>query len=71
MADDLPDVYVRNCSIYVSWIETIQSGKIIGNDCRGVIIPRERSVDINDSFDFKYAEYLYKNLLIKDNDKLG
>ena len=70
-AEELPDVYIRNCSVYVSWIKTIQSGQIIGDDCRGVIMPRERSVDINDFFDFKYAEYLYKNNLLKDSAKLG
>lgn len=58
-AHELPKVYVRNCAVYATTIDTINNNKIIGNDCRGVIMPPERSVDINTLIDFEFAEYLY------------
>lgn len=57
---ELPTIYVRNCSVYVTTLETIQSGKIIGDDCRGYVMPMERSVDINDPIDFDFAEFMYE-----------
>lgn len=57
---ELPTIYVRNCSVYVSTIETIQRGKIIGDNCHGYLMPMERSVDINDPIDFDFAEFLYQ-----------
>ena len=56
---ELPEVYVRNCSVYATRSNVIDSGVIIGKDCRGYVMPRERSVDINDKFDFLFAEYLF------------
>lgn len=57
-AAELPTIYVRNGSVYASTIETIRSGKIVADDCVGYVMPRERSVDINDPIDFKFAEFL-------------
>jgi CMP-N,N'-diacetyllegionaminic acid synthase len=58
LAHELEDIYVRNCSIYASKKHVIESGKIIGGDCKPYIMPFERSVDINDSFDFQFAKFL-------------
>jgi CMP-N-acetylneuraminic acid synthetase len=55
---ELPELYVRNCAIYASAIATINSGKVIGDDCRGYLMPRERSLDINDPIDWEFAEFL-------------
>jgi len=60
---ELPTIYVRNCSVYASTLETIRAGKIIGDDCRGYVMPTERSIDINDPIDFDFAEFLYKKRL--------
>jgi CMP-N,N'-diacetyllegionaminic acid synthase len=57
-AHELPELYVRNCSVYVSTMENIHQGKIIGDHCLGFVMPRERSIDINDPIDFEFAEYL-------------
>ncbi len=57
--NELPDVYIRNCSVYASRISVIKEGRIIGNDCRGYVMPRDRSIDINDEFDLEFAEFLY------------
>jgi CMP-N-acetylneuraminic acid synthetase len=56
---ELPALYVRNCAVYASRREVIDAGQIIGNDCRAHVMPRERSVDINDELDFKFAEFLF------------
>ena len=55
---ELEKVYVRNGSVYVSWCRTIAGGSILGDDSRGYVMPRERSIDINDELDFAFAEFL-------------
>ena len=57
-AHELPDVYVRNCSVYATRRGVVEAGTIIGPDCRGYVMPRERSVDINDEVDWALAEVL-------------
>jgi len=57
-AHELPRVYVRNCSVYAIRRSTIERGQIIGPDCRGYVMPRERSIDINDEMDLAIAEWL-------------
>ena len=57
-AHELPQVYIRNGAVYVTTLKTIRQGQIIGPDCRGYLMPRERSVDINDDFDWRLAEFL-------------
>jgi len=62
-AEDLPPVYVRNCAVYVARRSNIDAGTIIGKDCRAYLMPRERSVDINDELDFRFAEFLFERVL--------
>lgn len=57
-AHELPRLYVRNCSVYVSRRAVIDSGAILGDDCRGFVMPAERSVDINTAHDLLFAEFL-------------
>ena len=64
-ADELPAIYVRNCSVYATRMDTIKSNLIIGQDCRGYLMPPERSVDINEMIDFEFAEFLLKNNKVK------
>ncbi len=66
--EELPDVYVRNCSVYASTLATINKGLIIGLDCRGFIMPSDRSMDINEMRDFEFAEWLYQKK-INEEDK--
>jgi CMP-N-acetylneuraminic acid synthetase len=56
---ELPALYVRNCAVYVTRRAAVERGQIIGDDCRGYVMPRERSVDINDELDFKFAQFLF------------
>lgn len=57
-AHDGERLYVRNCSVYATRISSIQQGKVIGDDCRGYLMPRERSIDINDLSDLEFARFL-------------
>ncbi len=57
-AHELAELYVRNGSVYVSKLETIEHGTIIGEVCLGYEMPRERSIDINDPIDFEFAEFM-------------
>ena len=44
--------------VYATRRHVVEQGLIIGSDCRGYVMPRERSVDINDPIDFLFAEFL-------------
>jgi len=57
-AHELPPLYVRNGAVYASRRRVIDGGAILGEDCRAHPMPRERSVDINDALDFRFAEFL-------------
>jgi CMP-N-acetylneuraminic acid synthetase len=55
---ELVKVFVRNCAVYATSRHVIESGVIIGEDCRGYVMPRERSIDINEQIDLLFAEFL-------------
>ncbi len=58
MSHELPPLYVRNGAVYVTRRATLDAGRILDDDCRAVVMPRERSVDINDPLDLAFAEFL-------------
>lgn len=57
-AHQLPVIFARNGCVYVTRRAALEAGQVIGDDCRGHVMPRERSVDINDEIDLHYAEFL-------------
>jgi CMP-N,N'-diacetyllegionaminic acid synthase len=57
-AHELPPIYVRNCSVYATRRSAIDAGQILSDDCRGYVMPRERSIDINEELDLAFAEFL-------------
>lgn len=57
-AHELPEIYVRNCSVYATRRAAIERGQVIGDDCRAYVMPRARSLDINDERDLLFAEFL-------------
>jgi len=59
---DLDKVYKRNCAIYLTKIELIMKGDLFGEVSRPVIMPEERSVDINEPIDFELAEFWINKL---------
>lgn len=60
---ELTKVYVRNGALYISSMEQIQTGQLLGDPCAAYLMPQERSVDINTALDLEFAEFLLnKNL---------
>lgn len=57
---ELPPVYIRNGSLYITWRNVILSGSFVGTNCKAYIMPPERSVNIDTKFDIILAEYLLK-----------
>lgn len=60
-----PKVFDMNASIYVWWTDTLRSNrKVLMEKSEIYIMPKERSVDIDDYLDFKIAEMLLKEKII-------
>lgn len=57
-AHELPKLFVRNCSVYVSRRSTLERGDVLGVVSHAYLMPRERSIDINDELDWKFAEFM-------------
>lgn len=58
-AHELPKIFVRNCSVYVSRRSVFfEHHQIVGRDMRGYVMPPERSVDINTEQDLLFAEFV-------------
>jgi len=56
---ELPPLWVRNGSLYVSRREVIDAGLLVSeDDCRGYEMPPERSFDIDTPRDLAFAEFL-------------
>jgi len=56
-------LYVRNCAVYITRREDIESfTDVMGRRSVGYLMPAERSVDINELFDFELAEFIFKKL---------
>lgn len=57
-----PKVYDMNASIYVWWKDVLKDErKIFLKKSRIYVMPKERSIDIDDNLDFKIAEFLWMN----------
>lgn len=54
------NVYIRNGAIYVTSPEVVLQGSLWGEKPLAYIMPKERSVNINDEIDFILAEELFK-----------
>jgi CMP-N-acetylneuraminic acid synthetase len=57
-AHELPRLFVRNCAVYATRRRIVDDGRLLGADCRGYVMPRERSIDINDRLDYEFARFL-------------
>lgn len=56
----LPVVYRRNGAIYATRSGVVLGGSLFGPDSRGYVMPKRRSVNVNDEDDFMIAEALLK-----------
>ena len=59
---DLPEIYIRNCAVYVFKVENLKKDVTYGEKCIGYKMKPESAVDINDMLDFEFAEYLIKKI---------
>lgn len=50
-------VYKRNTAIYLTKTAVLERGDLFGHDSRAYVMPRERSVDINDPVDLDLAAF--------------
>ena len=59
---DLPILYRENGAVYVIKVSTfLRMNTLYGNNHKALIMPKERSIDIDDYFDLKLIEGLLKN----------
>ena len=56
----LNKIYKRNAAIYVFKREVIETGTLFGKDLRGYVMPKSRSLDINDEWDFNLCDLILK-----------
>jgi CMP-N,N'-diacetyllegionaminic acid synthase len=64
---DLPVAYKRNSSVYVMKRDLImKDNELYGSYTAGHIVPKERSIDIDNPFDWIKAEYMLKELKKKN-----
>lgn len=59
---DLPSVYKRSGAVYAMTRDLIMGGRLYGEHVVGVIVPRERSIDIDYAFDWIKAEHMLAEL---------
>jgi CMP-N,N'-diacetyllegionaminic acid synthase len=55
---ELRPMVIKNGAIYLVRRETLLEGSFKGKDCRGYLMPPERSANIDTPSDFRYAEWL-------------
>jgi CMP-N-acetylneuraminic acid synthetase len=61
---DRKPIYFENSAIYITKTGSLlKTNSILGNNCAGFIIDKIEGIDINDSLDWLWAEFLIKNLL--------
>lgn len=64
-SQDHNPVYRPNGAFYMAWRERLfENGNFFAGKSRGYIMPRIRSVDIDNEIDFRYAEFLLNNGMI-------
>lgn len=63
-SQDMQELFRLNGAVYVAKHDTLmEGGKIYDNDsCVAVVMPRERSVDVDTAFDFAVAETMMKEV---------
>jgi CMP-N,N'-diacetyllegionaminic acid synthase len=57
---ELPPLWIRNGSVYVTRRETIEAGRLIADEALGFKMPPERSHDIDTATDLALAQLLFE-----------
>jgi CMP-N,N'-diacetyllegionaminic acid synthase len=58
---ELAPMYIRNGAIYLTKREALLADSFKGKDCRALVMPDSRSVNIDSVLDFQLAEFLTQN----------
>lgn len=59
---DADNIYIPNGAVFVTWSKNImEKNTLKGPDTRAIVMPSERSVDIDTELDFYIAEKLLKS----------
>lgn len=59
---ELPELWVRNGSVYLTRVKVLRAGEIVHpDDQRGYVMPAERSYDIDTPRDLAFARFLLEN----------
>lgn len=62
-SQDLPDTFMRNGAISIGRSEDfLNIGGFISEDTIGYVMPRERSIDIDDAVDLRLAEFMLSEI---------
>lgn len=56
---ELEPMFIRNGAIYLTKRDVLLEGTYKGESCAALVMPDERSINIDTLFDFEYAEWLY------------
>jgi len=64
-SNELPPLWVRNGSLYLSRLRVLDGGELVGGDLRAYEMPTERSCDINSPRDLAFAEFLLQSESVK------
>ena len=56
----LPSTYALNGAVYVTRRDVLLNSGLYGEDNRAIVMPEERSIDIDDMFQFKLVEMIMK-----------
>lgn len=66
---DMPRVYCLNGAVYVAKVAWLKENKsFVGSETVSFVMPKDRSVDIDDLYDFEIAEFLIKKRLQEKGD---
>lgn len=58
---ELPPVYIRAGALYINRRAVVmEQGTLVGRDCRGVVVPAARAVNIDTPLDLLVAEHLLR-----------
>lgn len=60
---ELNPMYIRSGAIYLTRREVLLQNSFKGKDCRALIMPLERSVNIDTEIDFRYAQWVLNEVL--------
>jgi CMP-N,N'-diacetyllegionaminic acid synthase len=55
---DLPKAYIRDGTVYATKASVIRSGSLYGERCMGLVIPADRSINLDSEEDWDRAEHL-------------